>query len=98
MKLYLKLKELNGTVVALIVFILLILVDVLWVFLQINRQIKLEEFFTEHGYKRVILSIDDPYSNKLFYGWRRETDTSIVTVDDRRLRRYSIKEIKQKYS
>lgn len=58
------------------------------------KEIRIEKFFTSHGYERKLLDVPR-FGNGAFYGWVRKSDNKIA--DDRDIKGLLFKEIKERY-
>lgn len=58
------------------------------------RETRIEKFFKKNGYKRELFGVPS-FGNGEFYGWVRESDGK--RVDDRDIKGWSLKQIKEKY-
>lgn len=58
------------------------------------RETRIEKFFKKNGYKRELFDVPS-FGDGAFYGWVRESDNK--RVDDRDIKGWSLKQIKEKY-
>jgi hypothetical protein len=58
------------------------------------KENRIHKFFLSHGYKRELFDVPS-VGKGAFYGWVRESDRK--RVDDRDIKGWSLKKIKEKY-
>ena len=77
------------TLVAIIVTIVIIKITI-----SVIKEFRIEKFFLANGYERQLFGVPS-VGNGAFYGWVRKYDGK--SVDDRDIKGWSLKQIKEKY-
>ncbi len=91
---YYKLKMFTEYIIPVALFAVIIIVALIWSIVSGIKESRIHKFFLSHGYERKLLGVPS-FGDGAFYGWVRESDNKIV--DDRNIRGWSLKRIKEKY-
>lgn len=94
MDVYYKIKIFMDYILPFAIFGVIILVIVICATVSSIKENRIEKFFLSHGYERKVLGVPS-FGSGAFYGWIRESDHK--RVDDRDIRGWSLKRIKEKY-
>lgn len=94
METYFKFKMFMEYALPIALLIIVIIFIAICTTVSIIKANKIEKFFIKHGYKRELFGVPS-FGNGAFYGWVRESDNK--RVDDRDIRGWSLKQIKEKY-
>lgn len=94
MNTYFKFKMITEYIIPITLVVVVFLI--LWIagVLSNIKASKIEKFFLTHGYERKLFGVAS-FGNGTFYGWVRESDGK--RVDDRDIKGWSLKQIKEKY-
>jgi hypothetical protein len=94
MDIYFKFKMITEFIIPIIFFVITFLIIVIVGIVSGSKENRIEKFFLTHGYKRKLFDVAS-VGDGAFYGWVRESDGK--RVDDRDIRGWSLKQIKEKY-
>jgi hypothetical protein len=94
MKAYFVFKLYMEYVIPIILLALLFVIAATHIVVGKIKERRIHRFFISHGYKRKLLGVSS-FDAKSFYGWIRDYDYKIV--DDRDIKGWSLKQIKEKY-
>lgn len=76
------------------IFGAIIVITLIWIITSSIKESRIEKFFLSHGYERKLFGVPS-VGDGAFYGWVRESDHK--RVDDRDIKGWSLKRIKEKY-
>lgn len=91
---YFKFKMITEYIIPIVLFVAIFLIVVIVGVISGIKESRIEKFFLTHGYKRELFDVAS-VGNGAFYGWARESDGK--RVDDRNIKGWSLKQIKEKY-
>lgn len=91
---YFKIKIFTDFLLPITIIAALLTIAVIWVTVSVVIERRKEKFFLSRGYKRELFGVPS-FGNGAFYGWVRESDN--MRVDDRDIKGWSLKQIKEKY-
>lgn len=91
---YFKFKMITEYIIPIVLFIAIFLIVVIVGVISGIKENRIEKFFLTHGYKRELFDVAS-FGNGRFYGWTRESDGK--RVDDRNIKGWSLKQIKEEY-
>ena len=91
---YFKLKIYTEYIIPIVLLIVLLVIIAIWVVINNTKTKRINKFFLSNGYERKLLDVSS-IGSKAFYGWVRESDNK--RVDDRDIKGWSLKQIKEKY-
>lgn len=91
---YFKFKMITEYIIPIVLFIAIFLIVVIVSVISSIKENRIKKFFLTHGYKRELFGVTS-VGNGVFYGWVRESDGK--RVDDRGIKGWSLKQIKEKY-
>jgi hypothetical protein len=94
MKAYFVFKLYMEYVIPIILLALLFVIAAIYIVVGEIKVRRIHRFFKSHGYKRKLLGVSS-VGAKTFYGWVRDYDYKIA--DDRDIKGWSLKQIKEKY-
>lgn len=94
MKAYFVFKLYMEYVIPIMLLLLLFFVVMVHVAIGTIKEKMIHKFFISHGYKRKLIGVSS-FGAKSFYGWIRDYDYKIA--DDRDIKGWSLKQIKEKY-
>lgn len=94
MNIYYKIKIFMDYILPFALFTAIILVIVICSTVSTIKENMIHKFFVSHGYERKLFGVPS-FGDGAFYGWVRESDHK--RVDDRDIRGWSLKRIKEKY-
>lgn len=91
---YFKLKMITEYIILIVFFVIIFLIINIASGISDIKESRIEKFFLTHGYKRKLFDVAS-VGDGVFYGWVRESDGK--RVDDRNIKGWSLKQIKEKY-
>ena len=91
---YYKLKMFTEYIIPATVFAVIIIAVLIHCVVSGIKESRIQKFFISHGYKRELFGVPS-VGDGAFYGWVREFDHK--RVDDRDIKGWSLKRIKEKY-
>lgn len=91
---YFKFKMITEYIIPIALVVVIFLIIVIASVISSIKETRIKKFFLTHGYKRELFDVAS-FGNGRFYGWARESDG--VRVDDRNIKGWSLKQIKEKY-
>ena len=91
---YFEFKMFTEYVIPITLFVIVIVFVIISTTISVIKAKRIEKFFIKHGYKRKLFDVPS-FGNGAFYGWVRESDNK--RIDDRDIRNWSLKQIKEKY-
>ena len=91
---YFKLKLYIGFILPMVLLIVLFIIRTIWITIDTIKEKRINKFFLSNGYERRLFDVSS-VGAKSFYGWVRESDNK--RVDDRDIRGWSFKQIRNKY-
>lgn len=94
MNIYYKIKIFMDYILPFALFTVIILVIVICSTVSAIKENRIHKFFVSNGYERKLFGVPS-FGDGAFYGWVRESDHK--RVDDRDIRGWSLKRIKEKY-
>lgn len=95
MDIYFKLKMFMEYILPIAVVVIVFVIIFICSVIGTIKEKRINKFFILHGYERKLLGVSS-VGAKAFYGWIRESDHKVV--DDRDIRGWSLKQIKEKYN
>ena len=87
-------KMIIGYIIPMVLIALAVIITLIHSIISGVKSDRIEIFFLSHGYERELFGVPSVGSGA-FYGWVRESDGK--RVDDRDIRGWSLKQIKEKY-
>lgn len=94
MDIYLKFKMWTEWIIPISVFLITTIGVIIYIAVSVIKTKITNRFFVSHGYERKLFGVPSVGAGA-FYGWVRESDDK--RVDDRDIRGWSLKQIKDKY-
>ena len=91
---YFKFKMFTEYIIPIAVIVIVIAVVIIHTVISVIKESRIEKFFLKNGYERKLFGVPS-FGGGAFYGWVRESDGK--RVDDRDIRGWSFKQIKDKY-
>ena len=94
MNTYYKIKIFMEYILPVVFFAVIIAIILICCIVSGIKESRIHKFFLSHGYKRELFGVPS-VGGGAFYGWVRESDRK--RVDDRDIKGWSVKKIKEKY-
>ena len=94
MEFYFKIRMFMDYVLPIAIFATVFIIIAICITISTIKERRIEKFFLSHEYKRELFGVPS-FGGGAFYGWVRESDNT--RVDDRDIKGWSFKKIKEKY-